>query len=370
MDLRTERIRFYHVFRNRSSDGRRLEKDYGDEILEFPKMSTDSLKSIGMTERTISELHSKDLLEKIARQLDRCVSCGIETVTYRDSRYPHLLSETPDRPLVLYIKGRMDLLQSGCISVVGTRNATAYGKAACSAVIRSMAESGTGPVIVSGMAEGIDSAAHISALKNGLDTMAVLGTGFDRIYPESNRTLFRRLCDECTVISEFGMETEFRTWNFLKRNRIIAGISGVTVVIESGIKGGAMNTASVASSYGRDVLAVPGRIGDSWSEGCNFLISNNTAQMLDSSETLYSVMGWQKSENGKECKKVNIPDGNKKKILLSLYDFSNLNANALSEKTGIPVKDLLRELSELEIDGWISKNVRNEYCMDRLALFD
>jgi DNA processing protein len=191
-------------------------------------------------------------------------------ITQADAAYPPLLRHIPDPPLVLYVKGRIELLQSAALAIVGSRNATQNGRQHAEEVARAV--SAEGLAIVSGLALGIDAAAHVGGLQSAGSTVAVVGTGIDRIYPSRNAVLARRIADEGCLISEFALRAPARPHNFPIRNRIIAGIAKATLVIEAAAKSGSIITAHQAIAYGREVLVVPGSIHSPFSQGSHMLI--------------------------------------------------------------------------------------------------
>ncbi|MGN6340025.1 MAG: DNA-processing protein DprA [Ginsengibacter sp.] len=209
-----------------------------------------------------------------------------------DKKYPQRLSNCYDSPPLLYFKGNADLNCSKIIAIVGTRNHNEYGKNITEKLIEDLANEDV--LIVSGLAFGIDSIAHKSALKNNIKTVGVLAHGLDRVYPWQNTTLAKQMISSGGLLTEFKNNTNPDKQNFPGRNRIVAGISDVIVVIESGIKGGSLITAELANGYNKDVFAFPGRAGDTKSEGCNYLIRNNKAILITSAEELLESMGWKK----------------------------------------------------------------------------
>ena len=207
-----------------------------------------------------------------------------------DDKYPQRLLNCYDSPPLLYYKGNADLNTSKIIAIVGTRNNDEYGKSICEKLLDDLINEDI--LIVSGLAFGIDSIAHKAALKNNLKTIGVLAHGLDRVYPSQNVTLAKQMIDAGGLITDFRSKTIPDRQNFPARNRIAAGISDCVVVIESGKKGGSLITAELANSYNKDVFAFPGRITDSKSEGCNYLIRNNKAALITCADDLLQNMGW------------------------------------------------------------------------------
>ncbi|MCX6224061.1 MAG: DNA-processing protein DprA [Bacteroidia bacterium] len=209
-----------------------------------------------------------------------------------DEDYPARLAQCPDAPIVIFLRGELPEQGFRMLSVVGTRNPTTRGKQITRDLIKGLAEKGHPVVITSGLAYGIDIQAHITALESGLKTIAVLGHGFHTMYPAVHRQIANRITEQGGLISDFFSYNLPEPKNFIRRNRIIAGLTEATLVIESGIKGGAMATAEMANSYDRDVLVVPGRPDDLMSKGCNYLIRTNQASLVESAADIEYLLDW------------------------------------------------------------------------------
>jgi DNA processing protein len=220
----------------------------------------------------------------------------IDALFFLDSNYPERLKQCEDAPVVLYAKGKTELNRRKIISIVGTRNPTDYGRTTTRELVDDLAAGYPDILVVSGLAYGIDICAHKSALKNNIDTVAVLGHGLTFIYPSAHREAARQIAEKGALLTEFRHDEKPESVNFVKRNRIIAGLADATLVMESGEKGGALITADIANSYNRDVFAFPGRISDKYSSGCNRLIKTNRAALVETLADLEYLMGWQKTE--------------------------------------------------------------------------
>lgn len=218
----------------------------------------------------------------------------ITSLFYTEDHYPHRLRNCIDSPMMLYFKGNCNLNQAKVLSIVGTRSATEYGRNCCKAIVEGFA--GRDVLIASGLAQGIDTCAHKEALKNKLETVGVLGHGLDRLYPSENRALAEKMLESGGLLTDFMSETNPDRENFPRRNRIIAGMADATLVVEAAKKGGALITADIANSYNRDVFAVPGRIGDAYSEGCNYFIKINKAALVQSADDIKYIMKWKAEE--------------------------------------------------------------------------
>ena len=215
---------------------------------------------------------------------------GIRCLAYGDPGYPKLLRQCEDAPLLLFLKGAFSFRDKRFISVVGTRNMTSRGRSFCERFLQDLAP--YDPVVVSGLAYGVDISAHRVALKYGLETIACLGHGLDQVYPQTHARDAAKILGQGGLLSEFWLGTSPEPMNFVKRNRIIAGLSEATVVVESAIKGGSLITADLAFGYNREVFSVPGRPGDVFSQGCNLLIRDQKAHLLQSAEEFVTAMDW------------------------------------------------------------------------------
>lgn len=216
---------------------------------------------------------------------------NIRPVFFNDPVFPQRLLNCYDPPVLLYFKGDQDLNSSKIIAVIGTRNNTDYGKQTAETLIRELAALNV--VIVSGLAFGIDAIAHKAALKNELQTVGVLAHGLDTIYPPQHHALAKEMVLHGGLLTEFTSNTKPDKHHFPMRNRIVAGLCDAVVVVETSIKGGSIITADLANSYHRDVFALPGKITDSRSSGCNYLIKNNKAMLLTDAQQLIECLGWE-----------------------------------------------------------------------------
>lgn len=263
---------------------------YGDaqSIFRAGKKELGKIDGIGpVRAKSIKEFTAFDLAESEIRFIEKF---KISPLFLTDDKYPKRLLNCYDNPPLLYFRGNADLNNSRIISIVGTRNHSDYGKTICENFISELQKEDV--LIVSGLAFGIDTLAHRAALKNNLSTTGVLAHGLDRIYPQQNKTLARQMIEQGGLLTEFISETNPDKQNFPRRNRIVAGICDALIVIESGKKGGSLITAELANGYNKDVFAFPGRSNDSKSEGCNYLIKNNKAALIDSASDFLEMMRW------------------------------------------------------------------------------
>lgn len=255
---------------------------------------------------------------------------NIQPFIFSEKNYPKRLLQCEDSPIVLYAKGEMDLNTQKIISIVGARNATDYGKEVCNQLIAALKPHC--PLIVSGMAFGIDICAHKAALENNLPTVGVLAHGLDRLYPAQHSSVANQMLENGGLISDYKSETNPDRENFPKRNRIVAGISDLTIVIESSKKGGSLITADLANQYNRDVFAFPGKVTDTQSEGCNWLIKTNKAALIQSVKDLEYIMDWQVLDENQNNKQT--------KLFVELSDEEKIITNLLSNSDKKPIDNI------------------------------
>ena len=253
------------------------------------------------------------------------------------------------------------------ISIVGTRNATEYGKQLCRQLVEELQQYNT--LIVSGLAAGIDVCAHKESLKQNLSTVGILGHGLDRIYPAQNRSTSEKMLENGGLITEFPSGTIPDRENFPQRNRIVAGMADATVVVEASIKGGALITAEIANSYNRDVFAFPGRIDDEFSEGCNFLIRNNKAALLTCAADLAFSLGWEDVDETKPVKEqltLFMDLSAEEKVIFDIIHQhkSPLAIDDLTIKTNMPMSQLAMNLLNMEMQGFIRSLPGKTYCIN------
>lgn len=262
-----------------------------ENIFKVPQKQLAKIPGIGLVRaKAIKEFKAFKRVEKELRFIEKY---HITPLFYTDPEYPRRLKNCYDSPVILYFKGNTNLNASKIISVVGTRHYTEYGKEICEQIISDLSHEQI--LIVSGLAYGIDVIAHKAALKNNLDTVAVVAHGLDRLYPQVHYAVARKMLEHGGLLTDYMSETLPDKQNFPMRNRIVAGIADATLVIETGIRGGSLITAELANSYNRDVFAVPGRIGDTKSEGCHYLIRKNKAALVTGAKDIMEMMGWEAS---------------------------------------------------------------------------
>ena len=275
---------------------------------------------------------------------------GIGTTYFTDDSYPHRLLEAPDAPAMIYTLGQCDLESKHVISVVGTRHATQYGIRFCDTLIGELAQRLPDLVIVSGLAYGIDIAAHRAALKHGVATVAVLPRGLNRIYPAAHRDDAISIAKRGgMLLTDYTSQDDVQKSNFLARNRIVAALSDCTVIVESAGAGGALVTASLAMSYNRDVMAVPGRCGDEFSTGCNKLIATNKAALITSADDLLAAMRWEGTARTPQQLEI-FPEltTEQEAVVDAIKHNGEIHLNALADTLQLPVYKLMSTLVELD----------------------
>ena len=250
------------------------------------------LKTIpGIGEEIASKLmNTGQIFDAAEAELKHMEDDGIDYIFYLDDDFPPRLSNIPDAPLILYTKGNMDLNPQRSIAIIGTRKPSAYGKSVTEEIIETLATYDI--TMISGLAYGIDITAHKHCLKLNIPTIGVMGSGMGCVYPDSHLPVAQKMMQSGGIITEFTYDTGPDAVNFPMRNRIVAGLCDVLVVIESGIKGGSMITAALANDYNKDVAAIPGRKIDRTSAGCNHLIKHQQAHLIESGEDLIELMSW------------------------------------------------------------------------------
>ena len=292
---------------------------------------------------------------------------GISIIYIRDREYPRRLKECQDAPTVLFYKGSTGLNPQRAVAVVGTRKATSYGRIQCRRIIEHLAGLSIKPLIISGLAYGIDITAHLAAMECGMDTVAVLPTGMDSIYPPPHRQHAVRIIEQGGLVTDFPKGATPMPVTFLRRNRIIAGMSDAVLLIESAEKGGGLITARTALSYSRDVFALPGRITDTYSAGCNSLIAQNTAAIISSPSSITDAMGWNDgtylSRKEKLTQLFEKSDYIRRNILLALSADSAIDRDTLICKAGADPQDVLASLTGMEIEGIVGSDIYGNYIL-------
>lgn len=311
------------------------------------------------TQRLIDAL--KDVSEPLRRaeaELEYDEAHGITPLTMNDTRYPSRLRECDDAPLMLFYKGNADLNRARVLSIVGTRHCTSYGQDLIRRFCDDLRQICPDVLIISGLAYGVDICAHRNALRSGFYTAAVLAHGLDTIYPSSHRDTAREMLTQGGLITEFLTGTNADKVNFVRRNRIVAGMADATLLVESASHGGGLITTGIAQSYGRDVFAFPGAVGMTYSEGCNNLIRDNGAALITCAADLAAAMTWDNDSALRDARQQGIerqlfPEltDDEQLIVSTLAKTNDMQINMLAVRTGIPVQRMSALLFSLEMKG-------------------
>ena len=313
----------------------------------------------------------KDWSEPLKRaevELEFCRNNNIRVLCLGDDDYPKRLEDCADAPLVLYYKGNANLNQSRVINIIGTRHCTTYGADFIRRFIHDLKALCPEVLVVSGLAYGVDINAHQQALAVGYETVGVVAHGLDYLYPAAHKDVAREMVSHGGLLTEFMTCTNADKGNFVRRNRIVAGMSDACILIESAAHGGGMITAGIAFDYGRDVFALPGRVGDHFSTGCNNAIRDNKAMLLTSAEDFVKAMGWEDDALRIEAQKRGIerqlfPDltPEQQRIVDVLSECNDLQLNQLAVKTGIPIGEITSILFQMEMMGVVKPMAGGNY---------
>jgi len=300
------------------------------------------------------KIADKSILEKAEKEVEFIKKFKIHAHFYLDPDYPERLRHCHDAPIMLFQKGENELNVAKVINIVGTRRATQRGRELCNRFISDLSERYPEILIVSGLAYGIDITAHKAALNNKLKTVAVLAHGLSTIYPSVHRNIAKNIVHQGSLITEFLSHELPEKPNFVKRNRIIAGLSDATIIVESGKKGGALITADLANSYNRDVFAFPGRVSDTWSKGCNRLILTNRAALIEDVSNFEYIMGWTSQENKSIQKELFVElENEEEKLVIILKEHDHLSLDKISLLADMPVSLTSSTLLSLEFKGMV-----------------
>lgn len=325
----------------------------------FTEKKQNLAKIPGIGEVLSKEIVSQDVLRRAEKEIEFIEKNRIQTHFFTQKSYPYRLKECPDSPVMIYYKGTANLNDGKFVSIVGTRKATESGKAICENIIEMLSGKITNLVIVSGMAYGIDICAHKSALDCGVPTIGVMGHGLDRVYPSLHRATAVKMVENGGLLTEFISQTNPDRQNFVQRNRIIAGLCDALLVVESAVKGGALITADLANDYNRDVFAVPGRIGDELSGGCNALIKYNKASLVETAEDIMRLMNWEENKMSKSPEVIqttlfeNLTEEEEKIVGLLRQNPDGINVNEMTIMLKMAFSKLSSKLLEMEFRGLV-----------------
>jgi len=318
------------------------------------KTKTSQIAAIdGIGSILIQNLKSKTVFEKAEQELQFIKSNEINVAYFQDENYPDRLKHCIDGPVLLFTSGNIDLKNKKIISIVGTRQITSYGMEFCRKLIEDLAP--LDPVIVSGFAYGVDIFAHQLAIDNNLQTIGVVAHGLNQIYPKTHKKYVAKVEQNGGFMTEFWSSSNPEKENFVRRNRIVAGISEATIVIESAERGGSLITANIANDYNRDVFAVPGRTTDKYSQGCNNLIKTQKANLLTSAADLVYILNWDIESKAKPVQKqlfFTLEDEEQK-----VYDYLLKNGKELMDiialRCDFPIYKISGMLLNMELKGVI-----------------
>lgn len=321
------------------------------DIFFARKSSLERIEGIG--EIRASAIKSYSDFSVAEKELDFIEKYKITPLFLTDKHYPRRLLNCYDPPTMLYYRGKADLNASKIIAIVGTRNKTDYGKHLTEQLIRQLATENI--LVISGLAFGIDAIAHKACVKHHLPTVGVLAHGLDDLYPQDHSTLAKDMIKHGGgLLTEFMHNTTPDRHNFPTRNRIVAGMSDATIVVETDVKGGSMITAELANSYNKDVFAFPGRVSDNKSAGCNYLIKNNKAILLTDAQQLMEIMGWIKKEKPKKQAQKELfiqLSENERRIVSLLQEKELLNVDELHQLSGLSSSNAAAAILSLELQN-------------------
>ena len=316
----------------------------------FKQSNAKLLKIPGIGAITAESIHRGKAFHQAEKEFKKAATEDTQIFFFTDKAYPARLKNIEDAPSMLYVKGNINLNQVKAVGIVGTRQATTYGKEQVEQLMEGLVPHQ--PLIISGLAYGIDIHAHKQALKHGLPTVGVLGSGMDIIYPAAHKETARKMMNHGALVTENHFGTLPDAHNFPARNRIIAGLCDALIVVEAAQKGGALITAEIANTYNKDVFAIPGDLGNLFSEGCNKLIKINKAHLLTSVKDIEYIMNWKLKEEKSEIQlTLDLPrfEGSEQLVLKAMLEKKTaIMIDELSLKTGIDQGMLSSILLELE----------------------
>lgn len=333
------------------------------DFLTLPQSELEHI--YGVENRIFDNKYRNELLEKSKRELEAMAKYGIQATYFTSEDYPSRFFSAYDAPILYYTRGNCNLNRAKVISIVGTRNATPYGKNFCNRLVKELQEKLDDIIIVSGLAYGIDIAAHSAALEYNVPTVAVLAQGLDSVYPAAHRNYANNIIRSGgAVLSDYTTQDSVHRANFLARNRIIAALADCIIVVESSSKGGAITTAKLAQSYNRDCFALSGRYNDEFSIGCNNLIRNNYATLFNSADDLIDSMRWEKRKTTQPKQAELFPElTTEENEIFKLFPNSGdaIHINKLCELSSSTISQLLTILMELEFKGLIQSLAGGKY---------
>lgn len=337
---------------------KKLLEHFGDAKAIFHARSTDLRGVKGMGKSRVNAIRRFNQFPLVEKEMAFMDKYGIRCLFYKDKDYPHRLATCDEAPVMLFYLGNTDLNFGRVVSIVGTRSPTDYGRLAAARLIRDLAANG--PLVISGLAYGIDTVAHKTALDNSLSTVAILGHGLDRIYPPENKSLAAKMIGQGGLLTNFLTHSENSPHNFPLRNRIVAGMCDALIVVETDTDGGSMLTVKNASSYKKQIFAIPGRLTDKTSSGCNQLIQRGIAKLLLNGSQLIAEMGWdlQKTPPAKQAALFKPPidddlSDDEKFAIRLLHENEQLALDDISARINATASVIALTLFNLEMRGLI-----------------
>ena len=328
---------------------KKLISAFGSAADVFTARKVDIINVAGKS--VLQDFPNNETIEFAKQELEYITKNNITFLRFDDEEYPFLLRQLYDGPLYIMLKGNFNLNSGRFISIVGTRNITGYGREFCEKLVEELTP--YNPTIISGLAYGVDITAHLAAIKNKLQTIAVVAHGLNQIYPKSHANYANQIVENGAILSEFNTDEIPDREHFPQRNRIIAGISKTTIVIEAAQKGGALITAELANDYNRDVFALPGRVGDYFSAGCNNLIKQNKAILLNSPSEIIEYLGWDEPQQQVIQKSLFIETTIEEDKVIDALTKKDLELDELSITIDIPVYKVVTILLTLELKGLV-----------------
>ena len=327
-----------------------------EELLQIPQIGQITVNQI---------IHSRDVaLQRAKEELFYIEKNNIQVLPYNHDEFPNRLKYCDDGPALLFYQGTANLNATKIVTIVGTRRMTDYGKRLIKDLLYEM--QGMELVVVSGLAYGVDTAVHKACVEYNIPTIGVLAHGLDRIYPARNHSLANSMKQKGGLLTEFLTKTNPDRENFPKRNRIVAGLSDATIVVESDVKGGSLITADIAFSYDRDVMAFPGSVNQQFSGGCNNLIKYNKASLIENAGDVFRLLGWEKTgeEKKNRQRQLFLDLGEVEQKLVKLLMKESLSAHLLSVKSSIPLPLVQTHLLNLELKGVVRIAPGNRYTLN------
>ncbi|MBL7924145.1 MAG: DNA-protecting protein DprA [Bacteroidia bacterium] len=344
---------------------RALHQYCGSATQVFREKKSLLAKIPGIGQKRIRGAFSAPVFEQAEKELRFVMKHKVKVLFYTDEAYPKRLNQCPDAPVLLYYKGTASLNEGRLVALVGTRSASPYGVDVTHRLVEGLRDHQV--TVVSGLAYGIDICAHEAALKAGLPTIGVTAHGMDRIYPYGHRDTAGRMLQQGGLLTEYHSGTQPDRENFPSRNRIVAGMCDAVVVVEAGDKGGALITAGLAQGYNRDVFAIPGRINDPFSSGCNAFIRENKAALITSAGDLVWMMGWSEERKLQQpaVQTQLFPElsPDEQRVTEVLKEQGECGIDAIAAATAFPFSKLANVLLQLEFKGVLKLKPGRRYTL-------